>query len=175
MSLLSTFSRLLQGKPPFTPNDQQPSALNGDQPAASEAPQAAPGQPASTIVKGDASTFPEVCVKNTKIEIDGQNMQVYCEIVNNSNQAIVLDRMNLVGVETRLLSDLAPNQSREYLVYKGPFLPSQGPSEAQLNYKTVNGDYFASVHDVTYRFQSDSNTYVVDMVRLRPPIRDIYG
>lgn len=85
----------------------------------------------------------------------------------------MLDKVLIFNATRELDAFLRANEEREFLVYSGPKLQQQY-REAQLDYKTRReGDYFRSVHDVTFTYQPDK-TYNVNEVRLLPPVHDIY-
>jgi hypothetical protein len=126
------------------------------------------------VIKGDSSTFPVVYIKNSRAHLNGPNQDVYCSIVNNSKGVIELHEIDLAGQDRRLGGALRPGEEREYLAYSGPRHTDGADREAHLDYKDETGDYFQSIHDVKYRYESDK-TYSVDEIHLRLPIRDIYG
>jgi hypothetical protein len=171
MSFFEGFSRFLQGKPVF--EDPNASSAPAAPAPANEPSAIAPQEP--TLNKGDRHTFPVVQVEDVKSHINGDHLQVYGEIKNEWSEAIVLDKIRLMNMVRELDYDLQPGQEREFLLYDGP-RPTQQFYEAQLDYKTKNeGDYFQAIHDVGFEYDGNSKTYSVDELRLRRPIRDIYG
>jgi|EndMetStandDraft_7_1072992.scaffolds.fasta_scaffold21451_3 hypothetical protein len=164
--------RIAQGKPVFDANDQ-PNA-----PAISGAPVAghsAGEQHESLIRKGSDRTFPVVYVKHTNVHMNGPTMQVYCRILNTWPEPIELDKIRILDRTHELDAPLRPNEEREFLVYNGP-RPRNKITHAQLDYKTHHErDYFEAIHDVTFRYHDEDRSYSVDEVKLRLPIRDIYG
>ena len=179
-----SIKRLVEGKPVFDVNDQHAGWANKDGQIASGLPPTDTPQPAAQqpqqraqeagIIKGNPATFPVVYVKHTRAHLNGANMDVYCHVLNSSRGHVELEEISLAGRSRRLGQTLRGGEEREVLAYSGSRLRSEGPHEAHLNYKTENGDYFQSVHDVEYQLESD-RTYSVEELRLRRPIRDIYG
>jgi hypothetical protein len=169
-SLFTALGRIMSGKPVFDSNDTSPSQADGQAPN-DQAP-ATPGAPASAVRKGDANTYPVVEVRRVETRVDGNTMQVYCYIRNSSPELLVLDKIQLLGLTKRLGDDLRPN---EYLTYSGPALQNDQYREALVDYKTASGDYFEALYEVIFSFHQENKTYTVGELRLRPPIRDIYG
>lgn len=165
--------RMAQGKPIYDANDTLPPDSQPSMPAAE--PGAQPAQPTDSIQKGNAGTFPVVCVRHVDIHINGSNMEAYAHIANESSYKIFLDKLRAFGTERRIAGDLPPHGERSFLVYAGPQFFDQNHRDAYLDYRTDAGDYFEARHDVSYMFHGNSKTYTIDEMRLRPPIRDIYG
>lgn len=165
--------RIAQGKPVFDQNDE----LGGF--AAEDGTSAQPhhNQPEhqSLIHKGSDRTFPVVYVKHTNVHMNGPNMQVYCRILNTWPEPVELDKIRILDKTHELDAPLRPNEEREFLVYNGPRLRNK-ITHAQLDYKTHHErDYFEAIHDVTFMYHNEDRSYSVDEVKLRLPIRDIYG
>lgn len=162
MSFFEVIKRVAQGKPAFEDKNQS----EQQQP---EAP------PQLAIRKGDDSSFPMVYVKRVKTDFNGSNMDVYCLIVNTWTGEVMLDKIRVAGRTREIDAFLQAGQENEFHVYSGPRLEKQY-HEALLDYKTVHeGDYFEAVHDVTFAYHAQDRTYSIDEMRLRRPIRDIYG
>jgi hypothetical protein len=169
-SFFESIRRLISGQPVFEDEDQ-PRVPPGEK-KSEEAQQRDANEPA--ITKSNDSTFPVVHVKRAETKLSGNTAQVYGWIENTWSEEIMLDKIRMFGATRELDSFLRPGESREFLVYSGPKIQREYP-EALLDYKTKNeGDYFEAVHDVTFSYQPDK-TYNVSEVRLRKPIRDIYG
>jgi hypothetical protein len=182
---LRGLTRLIKGEPVFDPNDQNKgwNDKNGDpsqpipgaEPTEGQQPlPAQPQAPRTTVVKGQASTFPVVFVRRTRAHSNGSNMDVYCSIRNNSKGPVEVEEINLAGRSRRMGGYLRAGEEREWLCYSGPRLKSEAYKEASLNYKDELGDYFQSIYDVEYQLESDK-TYSVEELHLRLPIRDIFG
>lgn len=164
--------RIIQGKPVFDTHDPRDGYAPSTQP--SHTPQA-PTAPAQKLVqKGNARTFPVVYVKRTITRQNGPNQQVSVRILNTFPQEIELDKIRLMNTSRDLKTKLRPNEEREFMVFQGPRLPREQYREALLDYKTIDGDYFESIHDVEFQYESDK-TYSVEELHLKMPIRDIYG
>jgi hypothetical protein len=184
MSFFRGLKRLVMGEPIFKESDttplKPPKVTKEGISAPPQSFQTAPTHEMptaphaeSTIRKGDASTFPVVYVKRTTTHINGPNMQIYCIIVNGSQGEVELDKIHFLGRIRELDHFLRAHEEHEFEVYNGPRSTTKPDDEAQLDYKTHEGDYFRSIHDVTFDVDA-SNTYVVDELKLRLPILDIY-
>ena len=173
--------RMVKGEPVF---DDQDAAAGKDNRASfkSDETKAAESQPAKApeptgpvIRKGDESSFPVVQIKRLTPRINGTKMQVYGWIENEWPEEIMLDKIRWLNTTREIDSFLKGHESRDFLLYDGPLLTNEY-HEALLHYKTQrDGDYFEAVHDVTFTYHPNEKLYSVNEVRLRRPIRDIYG
>jgi hypothetical protein len=187
MGFFESLKRMANGEPVFQQGDDNRGWAGSDgqerKPAeGAQAPeqQGQPQQPAhvvdSGIQKGNPSTFPAVYVKRTRTTQSGSNQTVYVSIYNSSNLAVELEGFEIMGRSQHYNYDLRPGEEREVMAYNGSRSKSEGNHEARLTYKTDEGkDYFQSIHDVEYQFEQHDQTYSIEEVRLRMPIRDIYG
>jgi len=102
-------------------------------------------------------------------------MEVYCRIVNTWPAEVLIDKIYMFGVKREIDATLRAGQEREFLVYSGSKLTKQY-FEARLDYKTQEeGDYFEAIHDIMFLYHSEDKTYTINDIRLRKPIKDIYG
>lgn len=186
--------RIIQGKPVYTADDQAPLSdvppdpttpqsspianplqpLNYDEPGGPEQAIPTAAQPEteeSLYQKNNASTFPVAYVKRTMTRINGEEMQVYAYIVNNSRMPLDLHKIIVFEREEELKHFMRPGDDREFLIYEGPLADGTQNHEAILIYKTETGDYFEAIHDIRFSFNQATHTYSVDELRLRPPIR----
>lgn len=169
MTFSDFLTRMLNGQPVFDANDEPASGVVAK--PASPTPQL----PQSAIRKNDAASFPVVYVKHVTTHLHGRDMEIYCQIHNKWPEEIMLDKIHLLGITSELDAYLSADDVSDFLVYKGRKLQKEA-YEAQLDYKTRReGDYFASTHDVKCAYHADDKTYSVTDMRLRLPIRDIYG
>ena len=178
-----SLKRMASGQPVFDENDSKQgwSDASGNARDAQPAPQqqgqapAAPAEKRSSVVKGQASTFPVVVVKRTRTQVNGSNQTVYCSIVNRFSEPVELDEIELEGSSRRLGGFLRPGEEREYMCYNGSRPNSEAHKVAKLNYKVdETGDYFQSIYDVEYEYGQDK-LYSVEELHWRQPIVDIYG
>ncbi len=131
--------------------------------------------PATDIIKGKDSTFPVVFVKRLKPHMNGTRMQLYCYIVNEWHKEIEVDKIHIFEATRELDTILRPHEEREFLVYDGPVLTKEH-HESHLDYKTrERGDYFRTVHKMTFAYNSAEKTYLPSETRVDWPVRDIYG
>jgi hypothetical protein len=176
--LFDFFDRLAKGEPVF--NDEDDKSNGGGstsdkakQPEPELAPTPEPTGP--VIRKGDDSSFPVVYIKRLTPRINGTKMQVYGWIENEWPEEIMLDKIRWLNGTREIDSFLRGHEGKDFLLYDGPLL-SHEYREAQLDYKTQrDGDYFESIHDVTFTYHPNEKLYSVNEIRLRRPIRDIYG
>ncbi len=148
----------------FAPGTNEPTGQNG----------AAP-QPESGIIKGRDSSFPLVFVKRLKPHINGTRMQLYCYVVNGWPEEVELDKIRIFGTTRELDTALRAHEEREFLIYDGPVLTREY-HEAELIYKThKEGDYFETVHTMTYAYNATDKTYLPSDIHVEGPVRDIYG
>lgn len=168
MPFLDGLGRFLQGKPVFEdPNASPNSAAELDKPAANETK---PG-----IDKADRNTFPVVKIENVSSECSNGHLRVHGDVKNEWDAEVELTVMRLFNGSRNLSVYLKANEEREVLLYDGP-APTQPYYDAQLEYKTHNeGDYFQATFEAKLDYDADSKTYSTDELRLRLPIRDIYG
>ena len=177
--------RLINGQPVFDQNDQNKgwTDKNGNEkvdPMTGTAPaeqQQAPAKPQGSptgVIKNNSSTFPVVVVKRTRTKLNGTNQDVYCSIVNNSKGPVEVEEMHLGGRSRHINGYLRPGEEREWLCYSGPRSTSESYKEAYLEYKDETGDYFQSIYNVEYQYESDK-TYSIEELHLRLPIRDVKG
>jgi hypothetical protein len=163
--------RMAAGKPAF----EDPTAKDGpDKKDEQSSAVPAPQEPKPLIRKQDENTFPVIEIKQAKTHLDGDNIQLYCQIQNTWEQEVMLDKIRLLGMTCELDTYLRPNENREFLVYKGPKLRHED-HEAQIDYKTAKeGDYFRAVYNVTFTYNPTDKSYTVNQMDIHLPIRDIY-
>jgi hypothetical protein len=149
-----------------TSNNQPSDSSNSSTPAHTPGP---------SFDKSNENTFPVVYIRSAKTNINGNKVQVYCQIMNAFTAPIQLYKITLFATTRNLGAVLHSNEVRELLVYDGPPLMREYP-EIYLDYKTENEkDYFQAVHEATFSYHPDDKTYTVSNITLRHPIRDIYG
>jgi hypothetical protein len=166
-SFFDGLNRFLQGKPVFedpnAPRDQE-----AEQQPAQE-------KPVGDIDKADHHSFPVIRIERIKSHINGDHLTVYGDVKNEWTEEIVLDKVRLLGATRELDDYLQGGEQHEFVLYDGS-RPSSPVYEAQIDYKTKQaGDYFQAVFDVGFEYDGNDKTYSVDEMRLRLPIRDIYG
>ena len=168
--------RMVKGEPIFDEQDGQSGKKEqkaSEHPKQTESP--APEAAGPAVRKGDDSSFPVVTVKRLTPRINGTKLQVYGWIENEWPEEIMLDKIRWLDTTRELDTFLNGHEGRDFLLYDGPLLPREY-HDAQLHYKTKReGDYFEAVHDVTFTYLPNEKLYSVNEIRLRRPIRDIYG
>lgn len=203
-TFFEALKRIIQGKPVYdASNEQPPDVPDGNIPSTPEqgsydtpnttaydapiAEEAIQGEDSETtaeshedsehssIVKNDPRTFPVAFIHRTITKFNGSNMLVYCYIRNAWNESLDLHKIEAFEKETELKRPIHPGEEHEFLIYEGPQLESPAEHLALLAYKTETGDYFEAIHEVTFKFNYVAKSYYVDDIRLRLPIKDIYG
>lgn len=171
MSGIFDFMRkMVEGKPVF-----EDPAVSGQQGRPVEVSQSQQQPDGPAIDKGNERSFPIVRVKHVNVKHSGDRMQVYLRLVNEWPEEVMLDKIRAFGTVHEIDDFLDGHKEDEFLVYDGPRLKQQY-HEAQLDYKTQReNDYFQAIHDVKYTYHAEDGTYSVDEMRIRLPIRDIYG
>lgn len=199
---LGTFIRAIQGKPLFdseqqntgqAPVSSQPSNQNPyksfepNQAGQSftQQPSISTPQPLSQPVtheenteakinKGDYRTFPVVRVRDTNTHVNNGQMEIRSLIINDSPFHIDVDKVEIFEAAINIRYPLGPRQEKEFLIYRGPCMKEDEHQEMTIEYKTEEGDYFKSIHDIKFHINADRSFSVTDII-LHPPIRDIFG
>lgn len=128
-----------------------------------------------TIQKDDETTFPVVQITKVKPHVNGDRLQLYCNIQNNWGKPIELDKIQIFDTKRELDTVLRPGEVRDFLVYDGPVLRKEH-DDVLLQYKTKEGgDYFAAEHTAKFSYRSQDDTYEISDIQLNEPIRDIFG
>lgn len=185
MGIFESLKRMANGEPVFQQHDDQKGWVGGNgQPRETQQPaqpgqageQVAAAEPKTSVVKGSPSTYPMVVVKRTRVTQSGSNQTVYCSVVNRFTEPVEVEEIELAGDSRNLGGYLRPGEEREYMVFNGPRSKYEGHKEAKLNFKVdETGDYFQSVYDVEYQFEQHDQTYSIEELHFRGPIRDIFG
>lgn len=176
MGFFDFLDRMAKGEPIFQEDEDKAEKKNADDSGsdAPEQPIPAP-KPEAMIQKGVESSFPLVHIRQTKVHGDSNHIQVYCHIANTWPEEVELDKIRIFNTKRELDTYLRGHEEREFLVYDGPALTREY-HEAQLDYKTQKeGDYFETIHDVTFTYRPQEKVYVPATIELHHPVRDIYG
>lgn len=153
MGIFGAFGRALMGKPAYGPEDVQPQA----------------GTEQSSQSGG--KIVPTVRLTRVECPINGARMDVYVDMHNESAVDVFVDRINLLGTVRQIDSQLRPGESHQFHVYSGALLQNTGYSNAEVQYRTTTGDYFAARHDVRFHQEGD-RVFRVSEFRLILPIID---
>lgn len=175
MPFFNFLSRMIEGKPVFEDVNKSSNPFNAKSEMIRPASQDKQDVERAIIHKGVENSFPVVYIKHVTTHVNDDSMEIYGQIVNNWPEEIMLDKVRICGAMREIDDFLRGGQEKEFLVYKGQKLKQQY-YEAQLDYKTKReGDYFESIHNVTFLYHSQDGSYTVNEIRLHLPIRDIYG
>ncbi len=168
MSFLDGLGRFLQGKPVF----EDP---NAPVDRVAPAPQQSPSEDRTGVNKADHNSFPVIRIEEVSSHESNGHLEVHGEVKNEWHDEVVLDKIQLFNTSRKLEVFLRADEEREVLLYDGP-APMQPYYEALLEYKTrKEGDYFQATFEVKLDYDAATKTYSTDELRLRLPIRDIYG
>lgn len=169
MSFLDGLGRFLQGKPVFEDPNGPPS-----EPETSP-PQQALSEGSPGINKADQHSFPAVRIEEVSSHESHGHLEVHGEVKNEWQDEIILDKIYLFNTSRKLDVFLQADEEREVLLYDGP-APMQPYYVAKLDYKTrKEGDYLQATYEAKLDYNAASKSYSTDELRLRLPIRDIYG
>jgi hypothetical protein len=136
MGFFGALGKVLAGKPIFEPDNN---ARSGE------------GQAASRT----SGSPPVVRITRVESPIRGDRLEVHVDIRNESNVPVFLDKISVLGTTRELDSDLAPGVVREFTAYVGPALKNDSHRDAELQYRTQDGEYFEARFDVRFYKESD--------------------
>jgi hypothetical protein len=156
MSFFETMKRLAQGKPPYEPEAaiEKGDLRHDPNPAAPvDPPQHATDTPTGEKV------LPRVTLEEAKCYVNGDRLECYTMIYNESTYDVTLDKIMLLNMRRELDATLRAGQKREFLVYSGPVPDNQNYNNAELQFKDNMSDYFVSHHDVF--FDAHDDKYVI--------------
>src|SRR6266536_4117356 len=143
------FSNLLQGKPAFE-NPEQPDRQDNDDAAAGPA---------------GPKILPLVVITRVDCRLNGDRMDVYTKIANRSAGTIELDKVRIFGTTRELDNYLKPGEEKQYLLYSGQRPLDMNKDECEIDYKDASGDYFAAIHDIEFKRESD-RTYSIRNLKI---------
>jgi len=176
MGFWDVTKRLVQGKPAFE-NAQPKDDWDDDAPTVDYAED----REAKRTEVQDTSLFddngnkqiPVAQVIHTKYTLSGDKIEVWSTIRNQSDRALELDKIMMLGVRHDLRYPLQPGQQREFSVFNGPHPTHDNYKKAELYYKdSLAGDYFRADHLVEYKYETDK-TYSPNELKLLLPIYDV--
>lgn len=163
MGFFSAFGKILQGKPVFEPNQNQPS-MPQQQPLAGQQPQSTPEHIGPKV-------YPQVYIERVLSTMNGSNMDMDVYIKNYSQTQVDLDRVEFFGHHYDLGTVLRPGEEREFRIYSGPRPNNTSQSQLELNFKDEHGDYFCTDHTMEFHQEAD-RTYTVNRMRFLR-VRDV--
>lgn len=158
--------RLLIGEPVFKPGD------DADTPISHYPDEQQPTQKSSIVHDGGEKEHPVAVIDHLECHVKNDYMEIHAFIKNNSSGILWIDRMLLFGNKYEINHDLDPGEKREFPVYHGPLLDNKFYTHCELHYRTVEGDYFSSMHAIDFEEEAD-NHFVPHRIRFYPPVKDI--
>jgi hypothetical protein len=173
------FSRFLKGEPIYQPGD-----MNDRKDIRPQDPlpgQTVPGRPLAQTPTPAPDPAPSgheeppiVRIGRVECSLNGQRLEVYAVIKNESAQPVLLDKIHMFGAKRELDRHLRPGESHQCLIYSGPQLNHEDADYAEVLYRDdTGGQYFAARHEVRYRHESDG-TLLVSECLLRGPLHHIH-
>jgi hypothetical protein len=147
-------SRMIQGKPVFTPTDQQG------------------GDPLNQPPREQEKTPPQVWIERFECHPSGDRVECYAALKNHSQVNVELDKIHILGSMRELDNFLRPGEEREFLVYSGSVPTTNAYHDADIQYKDPDGKYWVSRIYVDFE-QEDDGKWLPNDARFVPPVRDI--
>lgn len=115
------------------------------------------GKPAET---GSLQSNIKVYIESTTSKLNDGHMETYCRVKNDSDIAVLLDKIRLLGATREIDETLKPGDSKQVRVYSGEAPTNTGDNDAELQFRTEAGVYYKARHDV--RFKPEGNLYTID-------------
>jgi hypothetical protein len=187
MGFFKSLGRIVSGKGAYEPGDfkssgqQAPTQPTGQFPDGQpngfpqdfpgQAPQA-PGAPQPVQQQGP-KVIPVVRIHRVESQVNGQRLDVYGDIKNESPVPVVLDKIIIQGMRRELDRALRPGESHQCLVYSGAPLRSLPNGYADVQFRTENSDYFSARHQIRVQ-QLPDRTYKITEFLLTMPINDMH-
>lgn len=168
--------RIIQGKPAFEAPPQD-DTWEDNEPTTDFAEdrqlKAQKAEAKSLIDDKGYKHIPVAAATNVKSTQNGNHIELWVTITNQSDRDLRLDKMTLLGTRFELNYPLSVGAQRVFRVYSGPQMSNDSYKKAELYYQDVQtNDYFRADHLVDYRYESDG-TYDVNDFNLILPIRDV--
>jgi hypothetical protein len=166
--------RMLVGEPIFKPDEHTDDPIYkkplNDSPV--EERQAVADN-ADMSVHEDKLNPPEAVIERFECHYhDDTHMDVNVHVRNLSKELLWIDKLMLFGQRYNLDHELDPGESREFMVYRGPMLDNKYYTNAELHYRTPNGDYFSAQHNIEFE-ERPNHKYIPHRMRFYGPVKDI--
>ena len=155
MGFFEGLGRMVKGEPVFQSGD----ASSGNDSSA-------------TSRRVDGKNPPRVILDEPDHRDYNGRAELYVTMKNQSDQTVVVDFIEMLGVTTQLERYMKPGEEYELRAYVGQSLRSGAYTKARLQYRDESGDYFCAHHYVEYRVDG-SGVYEVVRIKLTPPIQDV--
>jgi len=124
MGFLKGLGRLLAGKPVFEASPQ--TSQTGTDLPQQQNTGATPSQP---------KTIPMVRIGRVECHASGNNMNVFADVHNDSQDPIFLDRIMLAGKTRELDTQLRAGESRQFQIYAGSLFTTPPSGYAEVQYR----------------------------------------
>ncbi len=167
MGFFDVLKNVATGKPGF----EAPSESSNKQSSQPGQDQVSAGQ--DQPVRTGPKQVPRVQIERVESHVDPSrpHMRVSVHIQNDSEVAVEIDRIRLLGQQRELgARQLNPGQSYEFAVYDGPRPTQTGGDndDVYVSFKDMSGDYFESRHRVEFS-QEAGNTYSIKRIIYTAP------
>ncbi len=178
MGLFEGMKRMIQGKPVFDVNDDNDwgrdddDTKNQNQRAEKAADNYNPSAVTAAAQHTGPKVLPRVEIEKINCNLNGDRMDCYFAIQNNSTVRVEVDKITILGTTRELDNFLNPGEEREFLVFSGKRPANNYANKCELYYKDPTGDYFMSQHSIDFEREHDG-TYYIYRVTFNPPVRDV--
>ncbi len=117
--------------------------------------------------------LPHVTFEDCSVKLHGEDcMDVWATIHNDSDIDVELNKCDMLGHRREVGDYISAHGSKTILIYSGDIPTHNNYKKAELYFTTKPfGDYFLAEHEIRYEFEHGQ--YVIEDLRLIPPIRDI--
>jgi hypothetical protein len=158
MGFFGALSKIIQGKPVFE--------VNQNQPQQSAPASVTPGQPVPTApAPAGPKVYPQLYIGRVECRMSGDDMDVDIFIKNASQVQLDLDRISILGTSRDLGTFLRPGEEREFRVYSGDRPRNASHNHVEIDVKTdPGGDYFKAEFTMDFKQEADG-TYTVQRFR----------
>ena len=171
--------RMMKGEPVYRPGDERddgpvyeyPDEM-GDRTAAPQAQQQTSPVANAEITKDNKQNPPVVLIDRFECHENPDRLEVNVFLKNTFSEEVLVDKIHIFGHPYHIDHDLAPGESREFMVYNGPYLKDSSYTHAEVQYRDSRGDYFSARHTLEFKKEGDYK-FVPVRSRFFPPVKDI--
>lgn len=154
MSFFEVMGRLFRGETPFVA--EQPPDQDGV---------AKPQQSAARPTQPGPKVTPRLTIGWSQSRINGTQMTCECDIRNDSQEELDLDKVQVLGVTRDLGTILSPGKLRRLTIYNGNRPTTAFDNRGTLNFVTnPDGDYYQVEFLLELQKQTD-NTHIINKIR----------
>ncbi len=167
MGFFGALGKVLAGKPVYTPQDEA-AKQNSAQVEQPVQPGAAPVAPDS-----QSKEIPQLHCGRIESQSTAGRCNLYVDVMNQSHEMILLDNVQLLGMQRGLERQLRPGESHQVLLYSGPTLMNEPSGYAIFRYRIqADHDYFRAQFHMHFVHESDGS-YRITELRTAGHIKDL--